>query len=126
MAKEKKIEPKLIDVEGLMNGTVDMKNITYEVMMADAVARNSKEGILYLKEQQAIIVERTIRKGKNAGKKVKARRSVAVYRAKYLHDYADFKTKNELASEQRTIINRERLIKEDNDLADLALSMIGE
>ena len=124
MAKEKKIEPKLIDVEGLMNGTVDMKDIDFNAMIADAVARNRKDGVMFLREQQAIIDERTITKGKNKGKIVKARRSVAVYRAKYLHDYAGFKTKNELASEQRTIINRNKEIAECNDLADLALSMI--
>lgn len=124
MAKETKIEPKLIDIEGLMNGTVDIKDITYEVMLADAVARNSREGASFLKEQQAIIDERKITKGKNAGKIVKAKRSVSIYRAKYLHDYAGFKTKNELASEQRTIINRNKQIAEYNDLADLALSMI--
>lgn len=126
MAKEKIIEPKLIDVDGLMNGTVDMKDIDYNALLADAVARNSKKGVMFLREQQATIDERKITKGKNAGKIIKARRSISVYRAKYLHDYAGFKTKNELASEQRTIINRNKEIAECNDLADLALSMIKE
>ena len=120
MAKEKKIEPKLIDVEGLMNGTVELSTITYDVMMADALARKSKEGALFLREQQAVVKERKLKSGKT----VMARQSVAVYRAKYLHDYAGFKTKNELASEQRTIINRKKDIEEKNALADLVLSMI--
>ena len=120
MAKEKKIEPKLIDVEGLMNGTVELSTITYDVMMADALARKSKEGALFLREQQAVVKERKLKSGKT----VMARQSVAVYRAKYLHDYAGFKTKNELASEQRTIINRNKDIEEKNALADLVLSMI--
>lgn len=124
MAKETKIEPKLIDIEGLMNGTVDIKDITYEVMLADAVARNSREGASYLKEQQAIIDERKITKGKNAGKIVKAKRSVSIYRANYLKKFTDYKTKNELASEQKTKINRDNKIRQYNDLADLALSMI--
>lgn len=123
MAKEKKIEaiePKLIDVEGLMNGTVELSTINYDVMMADALARKSKEGALFLREQQAVVKERKLKSGKT----VMARQSVAVYRAKYLHDYAGFKTKNELASEQRTIINRNKDIEEKNALADLVLSMI--
>jgi len=130
MAKEKKIEaiePKLIDIEGLMNGTVKMDSITYRVLMADALARKSRAGIKFLREQQAIIDdERKITKGKNAGKVIKVRRSLAVYRAKYLHDFTDYKTKNELASEQKTIINRNKEIAECNDLADLALSMLDE
>lgn len=123
MAKEKKIEaiePKLIDVEGLMNGTVELSTINYDVMMADALARKSKDGALFLREQQAVVKERKLKSGKT----VMARQSVAVYRAKYLHDYAGFKTKNELASEQRTIINRNKDIEEKNALADLVLSMI--
>ena len=126
MAKEKKIEPKLINIDGLMNGTKELKDITYNMLIADAVARKSVEGVKFLKEQQAIIDKRTIKKGKNAGKVIDVKRSVSVYRSEYLHKFTEYKTKNELASEQRTIINRNKEIAECNDLADLALSMIEE
>ena len=61
MTKEMKIEPKLIDIEGLTNGTVDIKDITYEVMLADALARESQEGIEFLRDSYAKIVKRTIK-----------------------------------------------------------------
>lgn len=120
MANVLNIEPKLLDIEGLMNGTVDLKTITYEMMLADAAARNSKEGILFLKEQQAALDTRTLKNGKV----IEVARSIGVYRANYLKKYTEYKTKNELASEQRTKINRDNQIRKYNDLADLALSMI--
>ena len=123
MAKEMKIEPKLIDIEGLMNGTVDIKDITYEVMLADAVKRKSQEGIEFLRDNFGKIVKRTIKK---TGKVIEAKNSLGVYRAEYLHKYTPYKTKNELASEKRTILNRNKDIEDANNLADLALSMLDE
>lgn len=120
MAKELNIEPKLLDIEGIMNGAVELKSITYEMMLADAIARKSKEGILFLREQQAAIDERKL----NSGKVIEVNRSIGVYRANYLKKFTEYKTKNELASEQRTKIARDKQIKEYNDLADLALTLL--
>ena len=123
MAKEMKIEPKLIDIEGLMNGTVDIKDITYEVMLADAVKRKSQEGIEFLRDNFGKIVKRTIKK---TGKVIEAKNSLGVYRAEYLHKYTPYKTKAELDSEKRTLLNRNKDIEDANNLADLALSMLDE
>lgn len=123
MAKELNIEPKLIDIEGLMNGTVDIKGITYEVMLADALARKSRDGIQFLRENYGKLVERKIKK---TGKVISAKNSLGVYRSEYLHEYTPYKTKNELASEKRTILNRNKDIEDANNLADLALSMLDE
>lgn len=123
MAKETKIEPKLIDIEGLMNGTVDIKDITYEVMLADAVARKSQEGIEFLRDNFGKIVKRTIKK---TGKVIDAKNSLGVYRAEYLHKYTPYQTKAELESGKRTLLNRKKDIEDAINLADLALSMLDE
>ena len=121
--QEPKVEVKLLDIEALMNNELQLKDITYEMLLGDAVARKSKEGILYLREQQANI---KTRKKKNSEETIEVKQGIGETRANYLKKFTDYETKTNISNKEKTKRNREKEIQEGFDLADLALSMLEE
>ena len=121
--QEPKVEVKLLDIEAIMNNKLPLKEITYEMLLGDAVARKSKEGILYLREQQANI---KTRKKKNSEETIEVKQGIGETRANYLKKFTDYETKTNISNKEKTKRNREKEIQEGFDLADLALSMLEE
>ena len=121
--QEPKVEVKLLDIEALMNAELQLKDITYEMLLGDAVARKSKEGILYLREQQANI---KTRKKKNSEETIEVKQGIGETRANYLKKFTDYETKTNISNKEKTKRNREKEIQKGFDLADLALSMLEE
>lgn len=121
--QEPKVEVKLLDIEAIMNNKLPLKEITYEMLLGDAVARKSKEGILYLREQQANIKKR---KKKNSDETIEVKQGIGETRSNYLKKFTDYETKTTISNKEKTKRNREKEIQEGFDLADLALSMLEE
>lgn len=121
--QEPKVEVKLLDIEAIMNNKLPLKEITYEMLLGDAVARKSKEGILYLREQQANIKKR---KKKNSDETIEVKQSIGETRSNYLKKFTEYETKTTISNKEKTKRNREKEIQEGFDLADLALSMLEE
>lgn len=121
--QEPKVEAKLLDIEAIMNNKLPLKEITYEMLLGDAVARKSREGILYLREQQANI---KTRKKKNSEETIEVKQGIGETRANYLKKFTDYETKTTISNKEKTKRNREKEIQEGFDLADLALSMLEE
>ena len=89
MAKKGKI-----DVEKIYSGEVKIPEITLDDLIADAVARKSKEGLEYLQQESTKQVKRTLR-----GVEMMIDQPLNIYRINYLKKYCGYKTKAERAKE---------------------------
>lgn len=110
----------MIDVKGIMEGKVEMKSITYEDLLNDAVERGSKEGIKFLDEQQAKVITRK----KKDGTTYEAQKPLSAYRAEYLKTYAGYETKTKIKNAQKSKDSREKRIKRNSELAAAALAKL--
>ena len=88
------IEPKLLDIDAIKNSG-SLKNITTDMLLADAMARQNKEAFDFVCEKDHETIERKTKKGT-----VQITRPVSTYRLEYLTKYAGYEVPKETTEEK--------------------------
>ena len=105
MAKGKKI-----DIERIYRGEILIPTLTLDDLIADALARNDREGLEFLQTESAKQVERTIR-----GVKMMIDQPLNIVRSNYLKKYCGYKTKAQREKEEE---KQAKKAKERQERAD--------
>lgn len=101
----------MIDIEKIYSGDLKIKDITLDVMIADAVARKDREGLSFLQTESS---KKVSRKKKNSEERIEFDNPLNVYRNEYLKRIG-YKTKAERNSGVVSESKKEQARKERDD-----------
>ena len=116
------LKGKMIDIEKIYSGELKIKDITLDVMIADAVARKDKEGLTFLQTESN---KRVSRKKKNSEETIEYDNPLNVYRNGYLKRIG-YKTKAERGSGVKNQTKKEEARKEREDKFAKAFAELGD